>query len=67
MKIVEFFGIRVHNTTLDEATKTIELYLKGKKLNTIYTPNTEIIMAAKDDNNLKTILNNGDLVTPRLP
>lgn len=64
MKTIEIFGTLVHNTTLDEATKTIESYLKGEKLHTIYTPNTEIIMAAKDDENLKKLLNKGDLVTP---
>lgn len=63
MESIEIFGVKVHNTTLKEATQTIESYLKSKKLNTIYTPNTEIIMAAKDNNNLKELLNKGDLVT----
>lgn len=63
METIEIFGTKVHNTTLEEATKTIELYLKSEKLNVIYTPNTEIIMSAKDDENLKRLLNDGDLVT----
>ncbi len=63
MDMVEIFGIKVHNTTLDKATKTIESYLKSDKVNTIYTPNTEIVMLAKDDEYLKNLLNQGDLVT----
>lgn len=63
METIEIFGTKVHNTTLEEAMKTIELYLKSEKLNVIYTPNTEIIMSAKDDENLKRLLNDGDLVT----
>ena len=63
METIEIFGIRIDNTTLEEATRTIESYLKSDKLNIIYTPNTEIVMIAKDDNNLKELLNKGDLVT----
>lgn len=63
MESIEIFGVRVDNTTLEEATRTIESYLESDKLNIIYTPNTEIVMTAKDNNNLKALLNKGDLVT----
>lgn len=63
METIEIFGISIDNTTLEEATRTIESYLKSDKLNIIYTPNTEIVMIAKDDNNLKELLNKGDLIT----
>lgn len=63
METIEIFGVKVHNTTLEEATRTIESYLRGEKLNIIYTPNTEIVMVAKDDNKLKELLNNGNLIT----
>lgn len=63
METVEIFGIKIHNTTLEEATKTIENYLRSGKLNIIYTPNTEIVMVAKDDKGLKGLLNQGDLIT----
>lgn len=63
MESIEIFGVKVHNTTLEEATKLVEYYFKSDKLNIIYTPNTEIVMVAKDDNKLKNLLNKGDLIT----
>ena len=63
MESIEIFGVKVHNTTLDEATRTVESYLKGERLNLIYTPNTEIVMAAKEDKKLRDLLNQGNLIT----
>lgn len=60
----EIFGVKINNTTLKEATELVETYLKSEKLNTIYTPNTEIVMVAKDDEKLKSLLNEGDLIIP---
>lgn len=63
MDIVEIFGVKIHNITFDEATKEMENYLKGDELKSIYTPNTEIVMGAKDDGNFKELINKGDLIT----
>lgn len=57
------FGVEIDNVTFEEAIEKIKGYLKGEKLNVIYTPNTEIVMAAKDDESLKLLINNGDMVT----
>lgn len=64
MDYIKIYGVKVHKTTLDESTKVIEKYLKGEKLRVVFTPNTEIIMAAKKDNDLKDMINRGDLITP---
>jgi len=61
---INIFGIKIHNTNLEEVSEKLKIYLEGKSLKTIYTPNTEIIMEAKDNENLKKIINNGDLVLP---
>ncbi len=57
------FGININNITFEEAMENIRGYLSGETLKVIYTPNTEIVMAAKDDENLKSLINNGDMVT----
>ena len=64
MDSIKIFGVRIHNTTLMEVTNLLREYLKGDKLSVIYTPNTEIVMAAKDDQSLKELLNRADLVIP---
>lgn len=64
MKKINIFGVKVDNTTLLETVDIVDGFLKEDKLHIIYTPNTEIVMAAKEDENLKDILNNGDLILP---
>lgn len=64
MDSIKIFGVRIHNTTLEEVTSLLRKYLKGDKLSVIYTPNTEIVMSAKDDENLRNLLNKADLIIP---
>ena len=64
MEKIKIFGVNVYNTTIVEVTKLLEEYLSGNSLKTIYTPNTEIVMAAKDDETLRNLINEGDLVIP---
>lgn len=64
MEKVKIFGVNINNTTLDEVVSLLEDYLGGDKLKTIYTPNTEIVMAAKENNSLRDLINKGDLVIP---
>lgn len=63
MKAIKIFGIRVDDIDFDYAVKKIEGFLEGDRLETIYTPNPEIIMKAREDENLKRILDEGSLVT----
>lgn len=64
MEKVSIFGVEIHNTTLEEATELVKEYLKGDILNTICTPNTEIVMAAKEDPTLKELINQFDFIIP---
>lgn len=64
MDSIKIFGVKIDNTTLGDTTKILEENLKGSNLKTIYTPNTEIVMVAKDDNKLRNLINEGDLVIP---
>lgn len=62
MEKVRIFGVEIQNTTLEDVVSKLEGYLKGDSLKTIYTPNTEIVMAAKENRSLKELINKGDLV-----
>lgn len=64
MEKVSIFGVEIHNTTLEEATELVKEYLKGDILKTICTPNTEIVMAAKEDPTLKELINQFDFIIP---
>lgn len=64
MKTINIFGVELDNINMEEATEQVELFLKSEKLNTIYTPNTEIVMEAKKERQLKELLNKGDLIIP---
>ena len=63
MDSIKIFGVKIHNITFEEAIEEVKYFLKGKDLKTIYTPNPEIVMGAKDDEKLKALINNGDLIT----
>ena len=63
MKNRSIYGINIDNLSFEEAVERIEDFLKGDRTNVIYTPNTEIIMQAKDDEGLKELINKGDMVT----
>lgn len=64
MGSVKIFGVKVDKVTLEEATKLVGEFLQGNELKTIYTPNTEIVMKAKEDEKLKELINKGSLVIP---
>ncbi|HLR34475.1 MAG TPA: WecB/TagA/CpsF family glycosyltransferase [Tissierellales bacterium] len=64
MNSIKIFGVMIDKVTLEEATKLVEEFLKGNELKTIYTPNTEIVMKAKEDERLKKLINKGSLVIP---
>lgn len=62
MEKVKVFGVEIQNIDASENEKILRDFLKSNKLNRIYTPNTEIVMAAKRDDNLKNLINSADLV-----
>ncbi len=63
MESIKIFGVKINNITFDEAVEEIKGYLKGNSLRTIYTPNPEIVMGAKEDEELRKLLNTADMVT----
>ncbi|MFW5648212.1 MAG: WecB/TagA/CpsF family glycosyltransferase [Candidatus Alkaliphilus sp. MAG34] len=60
----KIMGISIDRVNMEEAYNRFKMFMGKNKLHTIYTPNTEIIMMAQHDYELKEILNTGDLVIP---
>ena len=64
MEKIKICGVNIDNVNMAETVEILKKYLKGDRAKRIYTPNTEIAMMAKDDQDLKDILNKGDLIIP---
>ena len=60
---VEILGVKVDKVTEEQALERAKELLGGEKVSKIYTPNPEIIMAARDDADFKEILNDAELCT----
>ena len=62
-KKVNVLGVNISGITFDEALKRAEEMLEKDGVSTIFTPNPEIIMCAREDLELRDILNSADLCT----
>lgn len=62
MDKVQIFGVNIFNIDFKEATEIVEGFLKEDKVHKIFTPNTEIVMEARDNKEIRDIVNSGDLV-----
>ncbi len=61
----EVLGIKIDDITMDQAMGIVVGWLKkGKGKHYIVTPNPEIVIMAKEDEELKKILNQADLAIP---
>lgn len=61
---VDILGVPVDKVTMKEALIKVFSFLDQQKTCTIYTPNSEIMMAAQRDPELKNILRSADMVIP---
>lgn len=59
---IDIHGVKIDNVTMDEALDCVINWLNEKSVHKIYTPNSEIIMQAHRDAELKDILNHADLL-----
>ncbi|MDO5037584.1 MAG: WecB/TagA/CpsF family glycosyltransferase [Tissierellia bacterium] len=62
MKKIRIFDIQVDNLSFQEVLDSLEEALVGEDLFRVYTPNTEIAMATKDQPQLAQLVNSADLV-----
>ncbi|MDF2876958.1 MAG: WecB/TagA/CpsF family glycosyltransferase [Clostridia bacterium] len=61
---VDILGVPIDNVTMDQAAGLIDKFTASSKCHTVFTPNPEIIMLAKKDERLFSILNEASLVVP---
>jgi N-acetylglucosaminyldiphosphoundecaprenol N-acetyl-beta-D-mannosaminyltransferase len=59
---INIMGVPVDNVTMKEALEIVYRFLSENSIHAIYTPNSEIMMAAQREPYLKTILNDADLL-----
>lgn len=64
MNKINILGVEFDNLNMEEAINKCNEFLQSDKLNYIVTPNPEIVMEAKKDEEFKTILNKADLSIP---
>lgn len=64
MKKIDIMGTRINNVTMDETVKVCEKKIANDEQFVVYTPNTEFVMMAKNDEEFKDLLNKSDLNIP---
>lgn len=64
MDKISVLGVDFDNVNMAEAVDRCKKFIKGDKGNLVVTPNPEIVMRAKDDEEFKKIINEAELVIP---
>lgn len=64
MEKISVLGVKFDNVNMAEAVDRCKNFIKGDKGNLVVTPNPEIVMRAKDDEEFKKIINEAALVIP---
>lgn len=64
VKSIKILGVKIHQVTNETAYNRFLTLMEEPKLSIICTPNTEIVMAAQHDAQLKEVLQDADLVIP---
>lgn len=64
MERINIHNVLIHNITMQEAVEQVQKWVMEDTLRTVFTPNSEIIMQAQRDPELKSVLNSADLLVP---
>lgn len=64
MDKIVVLGVKFDNVNMSEAIDRCKKFIKGDKGNLVVTPNPEIVMRAKEDDEFKRIINDAELVIP---
>ncbi len=64
MERINIHNILIHNVTMQEAVDMIQKWVTEDTIHAVFTPNSEIIMQAQRNPELKSALNNADLLVP---
>lgn len=60
---VEMFNVRLHPVTMEQALARAEQFLRDERPHMIVTSDTSAVVRAQEDEELRTIINEADLVT----
>ena len=61
---MDILGVRIDEVTMNEAVSNARVFLEEDKMHMIFTPNPEMLMVAKDDDEFSKILNSSDMNIP---
>lgn len=64
LKQVEILGVNVNSLTMAQAVEAVQQFIAEKKIALVATANAEMLMRSTQDEELKDILNQADLVVP---
>ena len=64
LKQVEILGVNVNSLTMSQAVEAVQQFIAEKKVALVATANAEMLMRSTQDEELKDILNQADLVVP---
>ena len=64
MEKIDVLGVKFDNVNMDEAINYCKNFISSNSSHLIVTPNPEIVMAAKDNEEFKSIINTASLVIP---
>ena len=64
MEKIDVLGIKFDNVNMNEAINRCKSFISSDSSHLIVTPNPEIVMAAKDNEEFKNIINTASLVIP---
>ena len=64
MRRIDIMGVEILDTTIEEMAAVLESDLRSGSSVKIFTPNTEIVMAARKSNKLRDEINRGTYVIP---
>ena len=64
MEKIDVLGVKFNNVNMQEAVEKCKEFIAGTTSNLIVTPNPEIVMVAKENEEFKNIINQASLVIP---
>ncbi len=62
--VINILGVKIDNLSTDEAINEIDLFVRSRKPNLVFTPNPEMIVYAKRHKDFMETLNEADLSLP---
>ena len=59
---INILGVKIDTVNMNEAVEKVKLFLESDCVNAVYTPNSEIMMAAYRDEKFRAVLNSAEMI-----